>query len=431
MKKLAEFFSFTEQNTDLQTEFEAGSLSFFAIFYVFIVNAMLFERIGVSFGEAYMALLLTFAAGNFIVAFFARRPLIVSHSVALNAYFIFIVILSEGVHYSEASGAALLASVAFAVLAFSRCSKVFFKAIPDNLKRALPAGLGLLLVIFGLKIGKIIGVSPFRFAMMGDFANYDTFLSVIGLITVLVLLVNKVRLALAVGMALVAVTAFCLGYINFPQNIFMFPQGMERTVMGFSFNNIDIHLVFSLVLLMTVLYETVSVVGVSEIETEDEKKCFQAISFSSLFSTFFGMIPTSCAAESLIALQERGKTGMVPFTAALWGLVFIFFAPLVKELAEIEAITAPLLVAAGLCILCKRNDDGLFFGKCYDDLSEMIPALFMVLFMALTFDISLGIGAGIILQVLLKVFSGKKDELSSGTYILAVIFCVYFANKVI
>lgn len=54
-------------------------------------------------------------------------------------------------------------------------------------------------------------------------------------------------------------------------------------------------------------------------------------------------------------------------------------------------------------------------------------AFAMILFMVLTYSLSDGIGFGIIVYVLMKVFSGKKADVSFILYLIAAFFLANFA----
>ena len=58
----------------------------------------------------------------------------------------------------------------------------------------------------------------------------------------------------------------------------------------------------------------------------------------------------------------------------------------------------------------------------FDDYTDAIPAFIAIIAMPFMYSISEGIAMGIISHVVIKLFGGKKEELSPLMYVLAIVF---------
>ncbi|MDZ7746588.1 MAG: hypothetical protein U5K28_08815 [Halobacteriales archaeon] len=62
----------------------------------------------------------------------------------------------------------------------------------------------------------------------------------------------------------------------------------------------------------------------------------------------------------------------------------------------------------------------------WNDITYAIPAGLTVLVMPFTFSIAYGIAAGIVSYPLVKAAAGRRDEISTGQWLLALAFVAYF-----
>lgn len=428
MRGLGRFSALAEDEFDFRTEAEAGLAGFMALAYTFLVNALLLERAGVFFGEAYMALVLSFAVANIAAALLTRQPLILVPGIAVNMYFSYIIVVSNGIPYGEGLALLLFASLTFGVISFSGWRQKIMDAVPLVIRQGMRAGVGALLLLLGLSFGGIIVVSPFQLTSFGDLGNPAAYLTVSGFLLTAGLKINKVRGAYFAGMVFTAAGAIMLGCIDWPGGIFCLPAGMERTICGWSFNNLAEHLGFGLMLLFIMLFD--SSIAVSALfEGKDSQNslavCYKADSAGGIISAFLGVAPAVYTPEAAVACQYGGKTGLVPAVAACIGLAALFCGPIVRELACCPAVIAPLLIFTGLELF---SSIGRVMCK---DMPETVSVYLMVFLMALTNNPALGLGAGIVLFVLLKLLSGCREELTGEMYGLAMVFVLYFINLAI
>jgi AGZA family xanthine/uracil permease-like MFS transporter len=62
----------------------------------------------------------------------------------------------------------------------------------------------------------------------------------------------------------------------------------------------------------------------------------------------------------------------------------------------------------------------------FDDLTELVPALFTVGMMVFTYNIGNGLTAGLVLYPVLKTLTGRWRELNAGSVTLGLVCLVYY-----
>ena len=88
--------------------------------------------------------------------------------------------------------------------------------------------------------------------------------------------------------------------------------------------------------------------------------------------------------------------------------------------ADAPFATAPALIVVGALMM------GVVPRINWENAGEAIPAFITIVSMPFTYSIATGIALGFISYVLIKVLSGKWDEVPWLTYLLAVLFILRF-----
>lgn len=425
MKSIADFFCFDERNTDLKTECFAGLVCFTAVSYVFLLVPSVLSRTGVSFSSAYFAALLAFAVANIFGGLKVNQPLVLRPSIVICAYYVYIIILSEGASCFEGLGILLTAAVLFAGVSACGWRQKIIDTVPSVLREGMPAGIGLMLIVLGLRFGKILVSSPFGLAAVGDIVNPVMYVSLLGLVLIIVFNKNKVKFSVLLGMLITGIISYELDYIAELPGLFRIPVGQEKMFWGISFEHFAEHIIYVLVILLTVIIESTAVITDRNISSETVMEAERIDSAGSLFSAALGMVPQVFSPEGRAASLCGGRTGLVPVTAGVLAVIMLFCEPVMREIAEMPAVYVPALIITG-CQLFARVKD------CVSaDLTEQVPLLLMLIIMGLTGNIATGIGGGTVLYVLLALLCRKKEKISRGLYFLTVMFCGYFIYMVI
>ena len=151
------FFKISERGSNVKTEFIAGLTTFFAMAYIIVVNPN--QVIGFSFdvpglsqvwNAVYIASILVAVVGTLLMGLYAKMPFAQACGMGLNSFFFVCFILPalisggdliEG--YQSGLVIILVSGLVFLMLSVTGLRSKIAKALPDCLKKAIPAGIGL------------------------------------------------------------------------------------------------------------------------------------------------------------------------------------------------------------------------------------------------------------------------------------------------
>ena len=86
----------------------------------------------------------------------AKLPVALASGMGLNAFFIYTVCISLGFSYVNALSIILIEGLIFLVLTITGGIKKIYASIPDSVRYAIPAGIGLFITLLGLQNSRII-----------------------------------------------------------------------------------------------------------------------------------------------------------------------------------------------------------------------------------------------------------------------------------
>ena len=117
--------------------------------------------------------------------------------------------------------------------------------------------------------------------------------------------------------------------------------------------------------------------------------------------------------ESSAGIAEGGRTGMTAFSTSIFFLLALFLSPLFLLIPS--AATTGALVLVGVLMLSSIQDVDLL------DISEALPSFITVLTMVLTYNIAEGMALGLISYTLVKVLTGRFNQVSITLYIISAL----------
>ena len=174
MEKL---FGLKKHNTTVRTEILAGLTTFMAMAYILMVNAGMFANpfsdgtdvLGVSYGAIYIATAISAVIGSLLIGLLANLPLAQASGMGLNAFFVYTVCVGFRLSYANALVLVLADGVIFILLTATGLRKKIFSAIPDAVRKAIPAGIGLFIAFLGLQNAGIIVPNSSTGVTLGSF----------------------------------------------------------------------------------------------------------------------------------------------------------------------------------------------------------------------------------------------------------------------
>jgi AGZA family xanthine/uracil permease-like MFS transporter len=324
--------------------------------------------------------------------------------------------------------AVFLEGLAFILLHVTNLREKIVDVIPEGLKTAISAGIGLYIAFIGLKNAEIIVDNPATLVSLGKLTSGSGLLGVIGIVITSIMLVRNIKGALLIGILLTTIIGIPMGLTEL-SGVFSIPPSIEPIFMKLEWENIFSQemLVIVFTLLFVDLFDCIgTVIGVTTragMIGEDGKiphlkDVFMVDSVATTVGATMGTSTVAVYVESAAGVNEGGRSGLTAFTTGICFLVALFFAPFF--LAIPAAATAPVLVLVGLMMMSNIWKIDFF------DYKESIPAFICMIFMPLAYSISDGILLGHLTYVAINVLGGNHKNITKGMYILAVIFLLKF-----
>ncbi len=443
---IARWFKFAQNGTTLRTEILAGFTTFMTMAYILVVNpAILSEAIflnqsGDLFPELVVATSISAAVGTLVMALAANYPFCLAPGMGINAFFTYSVVIGLGIDWRLALGCVFVEGLIFIALTLTDIRRHIIKAIPDSLKSATGAGIGLFIAYIGLSGNPDLGgaglivANPATKTAFGSLKSMPTMMAVVGLLITAAFLVRRVKGALLWGILATALLGWILGVTPWPTGIVQMPPGFQdlfgQAITGLSqLNGANwVNFIAALfVFLFVDIFDTIGTLsGVGKragyIDEKGElPRANQALLADAIATTtgaIFGTSSVTTFVESASGIAEGGRTG---FTAVIAGVLFLLSMFLIPLFSAIPAYaTAPALVLVG--VLMMSNILNIRWG----DLGEAIPAFLVIFMIPLTYSIAEGLAVGFIAYPLIKSFQGKAQEVPLATWIVAAIFVARF-----
>ncbi|TDL87253.1 NCS2 family permease [Vibrio vulnificus] len=421
-------FKLKERNSNIKTEVLAGLTTFLTLAYIIVVNPMILSDAGVPFDQAFTATILAIIIGTLCMALLANYPIVIAPAMGLNAYFAYSVLGTHDISYTVAFSAVFVTGIIFILLSLTSFRSKLIEAIPNNLKHAISAGIGLFITFIGLRLSGVVTQHESNLVTLGSFREPSVALTLVGLVITIVLIVRNVQGAIFIGMIVTAIIAFFTGQLEI-SGLVSTPSLPEGIIVANPITSIaDVinyglyGVVFSILLVM--LFDTTgALLGIvrqagllKENKLEKSGSAFFADSIGTTVGAMFGTSPTAASVESSAGVGAGGKTGLTALVVAILFLITAFFSPLIGAVSNVAAITAPSLIIVGSMMIKSINEiDWTHF-------DESFPAFLVIVAMPLTSSIANGIALGFIAYPILKMARGKFREVHPFVYLFAILF---------
>ena len=437
---LARFFHFDELRTDLRTEVLAGVTTFVTMAYILIVNpgilseAVFLTESGDLFGELAMATAISAAIATLIMGLYAKLPFVLAPGMGINAYFAFTVVLGLGIDWRVALAAVFIEGIIFILLTVTNVRSKIVESIPDAVKHATTAGIGMFIAYIALKSAGIIVASEATFTTLGDLRSPQTAVSLLGLAITAALFARRVTGALLWGIIATALFAWLFGVAPWPEGIIGIPQapvdlfGQAFVGLGELFRinfweMVSIIFVFLFVDLFDTIGTLTGLGAKAGYINEDGKfpgveKAFMADAVGTTAGAVLGTSTVTTYIESASGIFEGGRSGFTAVVAAGLFILSILFIPFFGGIPAFA--TAPALIIVGVLMMSgTRLID-------WDDPASAIAGFLTIIVMVLSYSIAEGLAMGLIAYPVVKAFQGKVSDTSIGMWILAAIFVLRY-----
>ncbi|RMD49653.1 MAG: NCS2 family permease, partial [Ignavibacteria bacterium] len=230
---MSKYFQFDAYGTDYKTEIVAGITTFLSMSYIIIVNPKILEAAGIPFGPSFTATILTAFFGTITMGLYAKRPFAIAPYMGENAFIAYTVVGVLGYSWQTAIGAIFISGVLFTIITLLNIRSWLANAVPKSLKIAFAIGIGLFLTFIGLNDTGIVtlGVkgAPVH---IGNLTNTTVILSIVGFITIGILMLRKVNAAILIGIIVTTLLGIILGETELPKAIVSTPPSLSETFLA-------------------------------------------------------------------------------------------------------------------------------------------------------------------------------------------------------
>ena len=462
---MEKFFRIKERGSNVRTEIMAGITTFFAMVYILMVNAGMFADpfgdgtnvLGVSYGAIYIATSISAVVGTVLIGLLANLPLAQASGMGLNAFFVYTACVTFGLTYANALVLILIDGVVFITLNFTGLRKKIFSAIPDAVRAAIPAGIGLFIAFLGLQNAGIVvndastcvNLASFNLLHENAWSTIMPMLvTILALIAIAVMSRRNVRGAVLWGILGGGVLYYLLGLtvpgfyasLNitmespfaafgafFRESFFkVFTEGFDFSayIAANGTSNLILTIVTtSLAFCMVDMFDTLGTLygacarGNMLDENGEVPNMDRAMLADAIATTTGAICGTSTVTtfvEASSGVAEGGRTGLAAMTTAALFFVSMFLSP-IAQLIPGCATAAALIYVGVLMMACVKSID-------WDDISVAVPSFMTMAIMPFTYNISYGIAFGLISYVAVKLISGEGKEIKAGTWVVMAMF---------
>ena len=425
---LERIFHLRENKTTVRTELLAGLTTFMTMAYVVVVNPRILSEAGMPVEGVLFATCISAAIATLVMGLWANYPIALAPGMSLNAYFTYSIVIGRGVPWQTALGVVLLSGILFLALTLTNVREQIVNGIPDCLKHGTAAGIGLFIAFVGFRNADIIVANPSTFVAFGKASDPQVILAAVGILLIAILMVKRIGSAILIGIVAITLIGIPLGVSHWPQHLFSWPHPSG------TFLKLDLRsaaklglgeLVF--VFFFVDLFDNVgTLVGVCEQGgfLKDGKlprasRALLADAIGTIVGALTGTSTVTSYIESAAGVAAGARTGLGNVVVAGLFAAAMFCAPLVSAIPSYATAPALILVGALMC--------GSVAAVKWNDYTESVPAFLTLIATPLTFSIATGLSLGLLSFTFLKLFTGRRKEISALIWVLSILFLLRYA----
>ena len=452
------FFKISERGSNVKTEIIAGLTTFFAMAYIVIVNPDQISGFtkGPIWNAVYIASIIAAVIGTLLYALYAKMPFAQACGMGLNSFFFTSFILPQFNGGDPIKGyqagliVILLSGFVFLLLSVTGARSYIAKAMPDCIKKAIPAGIGLFIAFIGFQNVGIIQPNQYtlvQFVKINGAKWEEIAPAIIALLGFMIIsILSKLKVKGAVLLGILSTTViyylstwqvpnFDLSAVTDPFKDFA-DIGITAVFTGESWKNAFsgemIGSIFSVVMLIVTfclvdMFDTIGTLYGTAAEADmldengdpiDINKCMACDSIATVSGAVCGTSTVTTFVECASGVAAGGRTGLTSLVTSICFALCLFLSPIASIIPS--AATAPALIFVG--VLMVKN-----FSKVnMENIRSAVPAFLTLVMMPLTYSIANGIGIGAISYVLITLFTGKFKKRDIAVTIIALLFVCKF-----
>lgn len=464
-KTLDAYFSISARGSSFGQELRGGLTTFLTMVYIVVLNPIILANVpdntghylggGTEEGSGFVAIATATAliAGiaTILMGAWARFPIAMAAGLGLNSFVAYGLVGSGMLTWQEAMGLIVIEGVLVLILVLTKARLAFLHAIPQEIKKAIAAGIGLFLAFIAFWDAKVVhdpgapfDPTPSEFGVGGYIMSWTVVVFFVGLLLAAILMVKKVKGALLISIVGATALGFVIQAIR-PQawglNVPSF-DGLKFDALQFTtLFKVDLFgafsgdkgvgvisalmLVFSLLVVdffdtmgtMTAVGEEAGLNDADGIPANSQEVLI-VDSIGAIAGGLGGVSSNTAYIESASGVGDGARTGLASIVTGVAFLVTMFVTP-IAQVIPYEAAT-PVLVIVGLMMLAAAVDID------WKDYRISIPAFLTIVIMPFGYSIAAGIGVGMISYVVINAATGKMRAVKPLMWVTAGAFIIYF-----
>ncbi|ORZ27911.1 nucleoside transporter [Lobosporangium transversale] len=365
-----------------------------------------------------------------LMGLFANLPIGLAPGMGLNAYFTYTVVGFHGsnkISYETAVAAVFIEGILFILLSLFGIRQWLARLIPQSIKIATGAGIGLYLAFIGFQssagIGLIGGDKATLVALAGcvkdgtgaciegtQMRGPTTWMGIFGLVIIGVCLLFRVKGAVLVGIVTISILSWIRGttFTYFPYSdagnasfdyfkkvVTFHPIQTTIGKMDFQLNNSEVWIALITFLYVDIMDTTGTLYSMAKFggymykngDFDGSTAAFLCDATSIVVGAVFGVPPVTAFIESGAGITEGGRTGLTSITTAFFFFISLFFSPIFASFPPWA--TGPALIVVGSMMVKSVRSIN------WDYVGDAIPAFLTIALMPLSYSIAYGLIAGV------------------------------------
>ena len=425
---LERFFHLAENQTSVRRELMGGLTTFMTMAYVVVVNPRILSEAGMPVEGVLFATCISAALATLVMGLWANYPIALAPGMSLNAYFTYSIVIGRGIPWPTVLGVVLLSGLLFLVLTLTNVREQIVNGIPECLKHGTAAGIGLFIAFIGFRNAGIVVANRSTFVGLGKISDPRVLLAAGGLLLIAILLARRTDSAILIGIVAVTILGIPLGISHWPRQLFSWPHP------GGTLFKLDLgaaaklglgELVF--VFFFVDLFDNVgTLVAVCEEggflrdgRLPRASRALLADATGTIVGALTGTSTVTSYIESAAGVAAGARTGLGNLLIAALFVVAMFCSPIVSAIPAYATAPALILVGALMCASVAKVK--------WNDFTDAVPAFLTLIATPLTFSIATGLSLGLLSFTLIKLFTGKRKEISPLIWVLSVLFLLRYA----
>ena len=447
------FFRISERGSTVRTEIIGGLVTFATMAYIVALNPAILGNVKdgaglqLDFGQLVTVTALVAGVMTIAMGLFANVPMALAAGLGVNAFVAFTLVAGRGLTWADAMGVIVIEGVVMLILVLVGLREAIMNAIPDGLKRAIGAGIGLFIALIGFVDGGIV-IHPEGggtvVALNDHFRNWNTFVFVLTLLVAAILMARRIPGALLIAIVTGTVAAMIVNgasdgtpvaYATWPDKIFAAPDfgliGDARfhvfTVLGWG-AGIGLVLTVLMANFFDAMGTALAIGREADLVDEDGRlpQMRNVLIVESVGAVAGGAASASSNTifvESTSGVAQGARTGLANVVTGVMFLLAMFVSPIVGIIPS--SATGPALVIVGALMISQAA------GIDWSDMGMAVPAFATMTLMPFTYSIANGVGAGVVLYVLIALGRGEWRKVHPLLAVVAGFFVWYFLRGVV